>query len=464
MEGKSSLNNHKGADNFSLVIPTVVWAAMGIIVLCLLFQLQVMLGLRDGIFFNSYPFISDDGYDWIYEGIALSDLLQKGKLEPWPILRSPGFVLISTIDAWFRANGGVILGAQVIGTFLALAALVWLAGIFRVSALPTLCGLVALYLSPLGQMRLYVLSDALASGLLALSVAAYCHYRYLRGGNVALVVVCLFSLGAALVQTYGLIPLLVLSAFDLVRDWLRAKPLDLRLVIGVFLTTFMFVSMLWLWTSLIPHLDRPNQFSLLKLSTAMSPFYLRTWVFAFGLFIPLLLISMLQRMSHKLSAVIKGGAAQSLGMLILAFMTITFFYQWEESRFTFIYQPVFFAWILVLLAPSVNLHDIFKARIFSSWAISVIAVITCLVYSGLGIVAPFFDGFYVPKWHELAINPSKSWPGQLLTAHPQDVFGLSRVCGTTKRFCKEAEVPEGITPYRRMMLTALRSRYLAEDR
>ncbi|MCX7124323.1 MAG: hypothetical protein NTU49_00935 [Gammaproteobacteria bacterium] len=79
-----------------------------------------------GDFLNSYAFISQDGYDYLLEGLALKQLLTGLNDAPWPMLRNPGYVLALFADAALNANGKVVIGVQGIAIFTILASLAWI--------------------------------------------------------------------------------------------------------------------------------------------------------------------------------------------------------------------------------------------------------------------------------------------------------------------------------------------------
>lgn len=65
--------------------------------------------LSNGYVINQYPFISPDGFDWITEGLYLSEAM-KGNLYEGvlPVARPPFFVFITAIDSLLGQTGTFI--------------------------------------------------------------------------------------------------------------------------------------------------------------------------------------------------------------------------------------------------------------------------------------------------------------------------------------------------------------------
>jgi hypothetical protein len=174
-------------------------------------------------FLNSYTFVPADGFDWFYEGAVLSDRF-RGYCTPvlW-ILRDPVFVLICALDELLRARGLVVIFAHTL-SFLATGAILLQAARFydapwAVVAAVTLIMLV----QPLNYVRLFVLADPLAVGLLTAS--AYAMLRHLRTpSGVTLTVSAVFALLGGLTQTYAAIPFIVGVAVDGIARPFQKRP------------------------------------------------------------------------------------------------------------------------------------------------------------------------------------------------------------------------------------------------
>ena len=111
-------NQYGIGTNFTRYWPLILSFMMGLI------QFYLMARLISGDFLNSYPFISDDGFDWVAQGFGLKGIVLDGDNSVWPILRPPVFVFVTFLDAMIGTGGYLIVGAislSVSGTALASA-------------------------------------------------------------------------------------------------------------------------------------------------------------------------------------------------------------------------------------------------------------------------------------------------------------------------------------------------------
>ena len=84
-------------------------------------QFVLMVRLVDGDFFNSYPYLSQDGFDYLVEGQYIRTFLTRGSVDLgetinaqalFPrtpamlhVLRNPGFVVVTAADALLGSSG-----------------------------------------------------------------------------------------------------------------------------------------------------------------------------------------------------------------------------------------------------------------------------------------------------------------------------------------------------------------------
>lgn len=130
----------------------------------------LMAQLWVGDFFNSYHYISDDGFDWITQGVAFNQLVTGADTSVWPVLRQPVFVLVAAIDNAVGVPGLIFLLAQT-G---AVAATAYVIGRFArakgLGAWGTASLILTWYFFVFGFYRLWVLSDTIAAAFMTISV------------------------------------------------------------------------------------------------------------------------------------------------------------------------------------------------------------------------------------------------------------------------------------------------------
>ncbi|MGE0409468.1 MAG: hypothetical protein AB7P23_09440, partial [Amphiplicatus sp.] len=315
------------------------------------FQTILMARLSAGDFFNSFAYISDDGFDWITQGVAFNQLVSGEDATPWPVLRLPGFVMVSALDDAFGALGLVFFLAQ----GLAVGLTAWMIGRYGrakgFGAWPIAAVLAAWYFSIFGFWRLWVLSDTLASALMTASVVLLLAglEKEARATPAAearrLAPAAAVAVLAGLTQTYGIIPFLVIctlyAAGRLVaRRDIRAATAPAAAMIAVAAATF---GLQKLWAAFIPHASQPSQFGLLKLTLDMAPFYANVWTLAFAALAPAVLVAAVAKWrARALPTIEEIALIASVG----AFAVMTLLYQWTESRFTFLSLPL--AWLAII--------------------------------------------------------------------------------------------------------------------
>ena len=131
----------------------------------------------NGLFINSYPYISADGFDWIVEGRELWELVAVGNTDPWPSLRNPGFVLVTAADFAAQANGTIIIATQSLAIAATLCAIVRIGRLFgQRTAVIAVC-LFGYTVQPLSYFNLWVLADPMCLGLMAFSVERLLWYQ-----------------------------------------------------------------------------------------------------------------------------------------------------------------------------------------------------------------------------------------------------------------------------------------------
>jgi hypothetical protein len=125
-------------------------------------------------------------------------------------------------------------------------------------------------------------------------------------------------------------------------------------------------------------------------------------------------------------------------LAVLALMGSTFFYQFEDFRFT---VPTSLMLGVAIMATLPGERPLPRPRELMA-ATAVLAV-----FVGL-FLAP---AIYVrPKWSEMELNPSHTYVARLLTAEPVDRFSLAVHC-QSDRFCADVPLPVRIGDHQRAL-------------
>ncbi|KCZ85713.1 hypothetical protein HAD_08510 [Hyphomonas adhaerens MHS-3] len=412
-----------------------------------------------GDLLNSYAYMSDDSFDWVTQGMALVEFTTGEDRSAWPILRPPLFVLVWAMDYLLEPPGLVFLLCQVA----ALAAVTF--GIARFARIKgagaiaaALAGLAAPF-SVLGFYSLWVLSDAMASSLMTLSaiVAVLTLARPAPGSLGAelrqLAPAIALGVAAGLTQTYGMIPIMVIGFVHGADRFLRgAKPARwfAPFLLSV-ITAVIGFGLQKLWALVIPHGMQPANFTLLEPSLGMLDFYMNVWPLCFGVFLPALGWAAWRYISAR---TLPDAGSLSLIGAVGAFATLSFVYQWPESRMTYIYIPLFIVMVLslVLNAPAPQTQ---------SAARSPAAVLLPTFAAALLVTLFVFPGdYWRPSLARTQIAPKATWIAAALQADPVDRYRLRIVCDGMSDVCDRADAGPQSSPYRDMMLKEYRRRQL----
>lgn len=408
-----------------------------------LFHAWLMARLDGGDFFNSYPFISDDGFDWIAQGLALNERLMGVNAEPWPVLRNPVFVLVTALDDALKAGGGVIILANGAAVTLAAAALGWLGRRLGYRAPALIAALLAYYFSTLGFWRLWVLADTVAQGLMT---ASFCLLiaHLLTPSSRRLALGAGFAVAAGLTQTYGVIPFCGVAATVVALRLLQRQPVGAALPASIVAVLALTWAGQKVWAALIPHGMVPTQFGLLQPSLEMAPYYANVWAVTFGVFAPLAIAALLARWRRRFPP-----THWEVGLLavVAVFSALAFFYQWRESRFTFIYLSVAFAALLALARPAPDGSRPAENKL----------VWTCAVAVFVGMVVAPLD-YWSPKLLGTRIDWNRAWVGEALLTPPVDRFSLRQRCPSVEHLCPAAVAPPQASPYRQAMFDQYKRR------
>jgi len=308
-----------------------------LLILSIGYAIKIIL-ISNSLLILHYPFISPDGFDWITEGVWLAQTLQ-GKNTAnivLPVARPPLFVLITAIDALLGQKGYVIASALGLSFFVT--------GLYaskfineKNSFVLFSVFLIALLFTPVNFVRNYILSDAICVSLSLVASYYLLKFKEKLSHFKITLLAAIISL-AGITQTYGLIAPFVILGVLLVFA-LKEKKIHIITEIStvIFLSVLFFLGGTFLWFSFIPHSSRPMNFEYLKISSTMTKFYFNTWSYYFAPFIPMFLSFLLV----KKHAIFNDRSLISLWLVVIIFMVMVFFYQWPESRFTFMFWPFF---------------------------------------------------------------------------------------------------------------------------
>lgn len=277
--------------------------------------------------------VTSDGLDWIVQGFALHERVD----EIWPQLRNIGFVLVATLGAAAEAP------AVVIGMSLTIGLIVQFFFAYKISKLVTnrhysRLLVIAVYSSlPFHFFSNYVLADTIAISLMLAST--YFGLRnFLEVNRMHWSVAVALALLATLFQNYGWGALLVVFAVGIFREGKRVQE-KLFQALSLFLGIGVQQLIVYAWTGLIEHRTQPEQFSFLAFKVDMFEFY-------YGIYstihAPLILAALTSLvvfwlLGNKLPRLNKSDwVLILLGAIGVAFTALVFFYQWPESRFSYI--------------------------------------------------------------------------------------------------------------------------------
>jgi hypothetical protein len=414
----------------------------------------MLLKLRpvDGLFINSYPYISADGFDWIYEGLALWELVVNGDKTPWVSLRNPVFVLVTAIDHGLRANGMFIIVIQSLAFAATLYALVRIGRLYNISTKVIASCMFGYTFMPLSYFNLFVLADPLCLGLMTVSVERLLSYqadpRPTRRSS--LWTAGALAAAAALTQPYGFIPFNVIAGLDAARDFFRRRMRwDLAATIILTIAAWFILRTGW-GHFILPNIARIPQMHWVKINFDMMPFYFQTWTIILGPFVPALVYGAVR--SHAADPA--GVARFELAAVIVVFMALVSVYQFYESRFTWFFMPILFALVLILVPSAdrvaADVNDRRLARIVSG------------TFFGVGLFGLLLTPgeYWTPTFRAVALAPPRTWFGDSFRIKTVDRYELESRCGSMTNICPSAVTPHP-DDYVFVVLDAYRLRHLS---
>ena len=381
---------------------------------------------------NSYPYISADGFDWLVEGFAVARWFDGVAIPELPVARSPGFVSVTFADYQIGAGGSLLFAVISAAVVTSLAVMLLLAWWGRIPRYQAAVVVLVFAVSPLGFSRMWILSDQIATAFLV--VAAVALYPYVtRGSRRWLVAATVAAALGGATQIYGLMAFLVVGGWCFAVSVWRRKP-DHLLAAALVLAPVTAFVLLELWLGKVPHTGVPLQLGLIGFNFDMLGFYADVWSFAFAPLLPMLGVLVVFRWREVLTSPVLTG----YWLAVLALMGSTFFYQFEDFRFT---VPTSLMLGVAIMATLPGERPLPRPRELMA-ATAVLAV-----FVGL-FLAP---AVYVkPRWSEMELNPSHTYVARLLTAEPVDRFSLAVNC-QSDRFCADVPLPVRIGDHERAL-------------
>ncbi len=402
----------------------------GLIVASAIAQFVLMQRATNGDFLNSYPLISPDGFDWIYEGAYLRYALTEG-IDSLPILfvlRHPMFVLISVLDS-FASHRGIVFAASLSVAFA--FSQIYLVLILRIASINwniVLWAILVFTLSPISYFRSWILPDPLAIGFLLGSTFHLLRY-WQSTKRTDFLLAAIMTLLGGWTQTYAVIPFFVGSMLIIMASPVVGRKMWWDAVV-VLATLVTFLVGLLGWYRLIPHEFAPNPFRFLAINANMFAFYVHTWLFYFT---PVLVVacyfiyyvparSLVVRIEHRILLTV---SATFAGLLL--------FYQWPEARFASYY----FGFVVAIAAIMLSHESVCgRTQDIARYATGGLSLAILLVTSFVAVP----ENYWNPIPATIHVEPTKSWAWQLATMQPQDRFNLALNCHRVDEYC--AAVPD----------------------
>jgi hypothetical protein len=391
--------------------------------------------VRGGDVFNSYPYVTFDGFDWLVHGLAVARWFDGVAIPTLPVARSPGFVSVTFADFQLGADGHLLFAVIAAAVATSLAALIVLARWNRVPRYQTAVVVLVFALSPLGFFRMWVLSDQFAAALLV--VAAVALYPYVtRGSRWWLALATLAAGVGGATQIYALIGFAVAGGWVVAVSLWRRIP-DYLLAGALVVAPAITLTLSRVWLDRLPHNFVPEHLSVFGLSFDMFGFYANAWSLAFLPLLPLLGVLFVYRRHEVLRSPLVAGYWLTVAVLMLA----TLFYQYKDFRFTI---PTSFMLGVAIMATLQGERPLPRPRDL------MVGTAALAIFFGL-VLAP--ADYWRPKWTDVALDPSDTYFSRLLFGvEPVDRFEVTSLCDSDE-VCRDGSIPSNLDD-------ALRARFV----
>ena len=382
--------------------------------------------VRGGDVFNSYPYITFDGFDWLVHGLAVARWFDGVAIPTLPVARSPGFVTVTFADFQLGADGHLLFAVIAAAVATSLAGLIVLARWNRVPRSQTAVVVLVFALSPLGFFRMWVLSDQFAAALLV--VAAVALFPYVtRGSRWWLALATLAAGVGGATQIYGLIGFAVAGGWVVAVSLWRRKP-DYLLAGALVVAPAITLTLSRVWLDRLPHNFVPEHLSVFGLSFDMFGFYANAWSLAFLPLLPLLGVLYVYRRHEVMRSPLVAGYWLAVAVLMLA----TLFYQYKDFRFTI---PTSFMLGVAIMATLPGERPLPRSRDL------MVGTAALAIFFGL-VLAP--ADYWRPKWTDVALDPSETYFSQLLFGvEPDDRFEAASLCDSDE-VCRAGSIPSNL--------------------
>jgi hypothetical protein len=315
---------------------------------------------------ESYSAITVDGFEFIITGRAFA----MGILENYPILRNPPYVLLAALDS-VLGKSGFVFGCVVFSSIMVqLYSITGFMKLLKLNYYLRGAILVVFFFNFINFINLYILSDLLVISIMMLGIRLVFTdlISYKNGFKTysGVFLIFLSSLG----QFYALLSLIILLPF-FVSKVFKTRTIYLSLYsASLFMLTFIAK---YFWNRFITHKKVPVQWENIDFTINMFNFYINTW---FYIFIPILVAVLvhLKNVFNKVNYFITPNSkilTQIFALLIVVTASVIFFYQFYESRYTY----VLFVFVMYFLIIFVSL---FQKEDFLVSFMNVIASLTLI--------------------------------------------------------------------------------------
>jgi len=360
--------------------------------------------LADGSVLDRYPYISVDGYEWYTNGVYLYESLA-GRFNQLPlitVLRPPVYVVLAALDYGIGENGiiiGLAASICIVTSYLAASKLCFhkCANLRVDNIFIGWCLALAFTFSPINFIRPYILADTLATALSILSICIL--KKFFESNHIHyLIVASLLSGLSALTQTYGFIPFAIYTTSQLAFIWRKQSNKYRATVLGCLTITAIAAFLAsYYWRLYMPHLTTPDNFNFFEFSLKNLNFYKNTWAFVLW---PVILVFLTSLVNHRFRVAINSFQI-SIILICITFGILSFFYQWKESRFTFLLWP----WIIIFTLSTAS-----QLNKFSQYLIVSIFIVSTFIIP---------INYWMPEFNGSKIT-FKNWMYDFLKSDPID--------------------------------------------
>jgi hypothetical protein len=207
----------------------------------------------------------------------------------------------------------------------------------------------------------------------------------------------------------------------------RRKP-DYLLAVALVVAPVISLSLSAMWRGRVPHNHVPDHLSVFGLSFDMFGFYANAWSLAFIPLVPLLGVLFVYRRHEVMRSPLVAG----YWLTVLLLMVATFFYQFEDFRFTI---PTSFMLGVAIMATLPGERPLPRPRDL------MVGTAALAILFGL-VLAP--TSYWVPSWSDVSLDPSDTYFARLLLrVEPYDRFKVASTCDSVQ-VCRNGSIPPNL--------------------